>query len=103
LVTDNLKQTSTTYNVFSILQLPIPHARSGKVPIQRCLDAFFNEEILEKDDAWCVALFHACSLTTSHNLNQGLPTMQSQTTRNEETFSRAIATRTHDPPEAIRG
>ncbi|KAH9479240.1 Ubiquitin carboxyl-terminal hydrolase 4 [Psilocybe cubensis] len=44
--------TSTTYNVFSILQLPIPHARSGKVPIEKCLDAFFNEEVLEKDDAW---------------------------------------------------
>ncbi|KAF9474821.1 cysteine proteinase [Pholiota conissans] len=45
-------KTSTTYNVFSILQLPIPNARSGKVPIERCLDAFFNEEVLEKDDAW---------------------------------------------------
>ncbi|KAF9454384.1 cysteine proteinase [Macrolepiota fuliginosa MF-IS2] len=45
-------QTSTTYNVFSILQLPIPHGRNGRVPIERCLDAFFNEEILEKDDAW---------------------------------------------------
>jgi ubiquitin carboxyl-terminal hydrolase 8 len=45
-------KTSTTYNVFSILQLPIPNARSGKIPIERCLDAFFNEEILEKDDAW---------------------------------------------------
>ncbi|KDR80822.1 hypothetical protein GALMADRAFT_222419 [Galerina marginata CBS 339.88] len=45
-------KTSTTYNVFSILQLPIPHTRSGKVPIERCLDAFFNEEVLEKDDAW---------------------------------------------------
>ncbi|KAF9560109.1 cysteine proteinase [Agrocybe pediades] len=46
------QKTSTTYNVFSILSLPIPHGRSGKVPIERCLDAFFNEEILEKDDAW---------------------------------------------------
>jgi len=45
-------QTSTTYNVFSALQLPIPHGRNGRVPIERCLDAFFNEEILEKDDAW---------------------------------------------------
>ncbi|KAJ7580153.1 ubiquitin carboxyl-terminal hydrolase 4 [Mycena floridula] len=45
-------KTSTTYNVFSILQLPIPHGRSGKVPLQRCLEALFNTEILEKDDAW---------------------------------------------------
>ncbi|PFH50295.1 hypothetical protein AMATHDRAFT_4113 [Amanita thiersii Skay4041] len=46
------RKTSTTYNVFSILQLPVPHAKTGKIPIQRCLDAFFNEEILEKDDSW---------------------------------------------------
>lgn len=46
------KKTSTTYNVFSILQLPIPQSRSSKVSIDRCLDALFNEETLEKDDAW---------------------------------------------------
>ncbi|KAJ7066422.1 ubiquitin carboxyl-terminal hydrolase 4 [Mycena amicta] len=46
------KTTSTTYNVFSILQLPIPHSRSSKVPLQSCLDAFFNTEVLEKEDAW---------------------------------------------------
>ncbi|KAJ7491946.1 ubiquitin carboxyl-terminal hydrolase 4 [Mycena latifolia] len=44
--------TSTTYNVFSILQLPIPHGKSSKVPLQSCIDAFFNTEILDKDDAW---------------------------------------------------
>jgi len=38
--------------VFSILQLPIPHGRSSKVPLQSCIDAFFNTEILDKDDAW---------------------------------------------------
>ncbi|KAK0489313.1 ubiquitin carboxyl-terminal hydrolase 4 [Armillaria novae-zelandiae] len=41
--------TSTTYNVFSILQLPIPSGR--QVTLQQCLDALFNDEILEKDDA----------------------------------------------------
>ena len=50
----NYWQTSTTYNVFSILQLPVPNARSGRIAIERCLDAFFDEEILEKDDAWYV-------------------------------------------------
>ena len=45
-------KTSTTYNVFSILQLPIPHGRSSKVPLQSCMEAFFNTEILDKDDAW---------------------------------------------------
>ncbi|KAJ2929686.1 hypothetical protein H1R20_g7424, partial [Candolleomyces eurysporus] len=46
------KKTSTTYNVFSILQLPIPYGRSSKVSIGQCLNALFNDEILEKDDAW---------------------------------------------------
>lgn len=49
-----IEQTSTTYNVFSILQLPVPNARNGKIAIERCLDAFFDEEVLEKDDAWYV-------------------------------------------------
>lgn len=44
--------TSTTYNVFSTLSLPVPQTKHGKVSLQRCLDAFFNTEILEKDDAW---------------------------------------------------
>ncbi|KDQ26519.1 hypothetical protein PLEOSDRAFT_1043620, partial [Pleurotus ostreatus PC15] len=44
-------QTSTTYNVFSMLQLPVP-SRSGKIHLQKCLDAFFNHEVMEKDDAW---------------------------------------------------
>ena len=70
----NYWQTSTTYNVFSILQLPIPNARSGRIPIERCLDAFFNEEILEKDDAWyvctsdgCARVKHSFLLGTAHN------------------------------------
>jgi ubiquitin carboxyl-terminal hydrolase 8 len=50
-------KTSTTYNVFSILQLPIPPGRSSKVPLQNCMDAFFNTEILDKDDAWFVFLY----------------------------------------------
>ncbi|KAL1726470.1 ubiquitin carboxyl-terminal hydrolase 4 [Schizophyllum commune] len=46
-------QTSTTYNTFSILSLPVPHARAGgKAHLKQCLDAFFNSETLEKDDAW---------------------------------------------------
>ncbi|KAF5373289.1 hypothetical protein D9615_007376 [Tricholomella constricta] len=44
--------TSTTYNVFSILQVPIPQGESSRVALKRCLDAFFAVEILEKDDAW---------------------------------------------------
>ncbi|TFK39717.1 hypothetical protein BDQ12DRAFT_681082 [Crucibulum laeve] len=45
-------QTSTTYNVFSILQLPISHSNSSKVHIKECLDMLLDEETLERDDAW---------------------------------------------------
>ncbi|KAJ3806584.1 ubiquitin carboxyl-terminal hydrolase 4 [Lentinula aff. lateritia] len=45
------EKTSTTYNAFSILSLPVP-ARSGKIPLQNCLKAFFNVEVMEGDDAW---------------------------------------------------
>ncbi|KAJ3902455.1 hypothetical protein F5879DRAFT_923823 [Lentinula edodes] len=44
------EKTSTTYNAFSILSLPVP-ARSGKIPLQNCLKAFFNVEVMEGDDA----------------------------------------------------
>ncbi|KAI0769213.1 hypothetical protein BC629DRAFT_1534568 [Irpex lacteus] len=45
--------TSTTYNTFMYLTLPIPQHRGvNKITIQHCLDAFFKEEVLEKSDAW---------------------------------------------------
>ncbi|EPQ27025.1 uncharacterized protein PFL1_06935 [Pseudozyma flocculosa PF-1] len=46
-------KTSTTYNAFMYLSLPIPHGRGiSKVTLQQCLDAFVREEILDKADAW---------------------------------------------------
>lgn len=45
--------TSTTYNTFMYLSLPIPTKRGiSKVSLTQCLDAFLKEEIMEKDDAW---------------------------------------------------
>ncbi|KZT56855.1 cysteine proteinase [Calocera cornea HHB12733] len=46
-------KTSTTYNSFMYLSLPIPSGRGiNKVTLQQCLDAFVKEEIMEKEDAW---------------------------------------------------
>ncbi|KAK9708423.1 ubiquitin-specific protease doa4 [Basidiobolus ranarum] len=45
------KQTSTTYNPFMYLSLPIPLKGNG-IPLSRCLDEFVKEEILDGDDAW---------------------------------------------------
>ncbi|OCH85882.1 cysteine proteinase [Obba rivulosa] len=46
-------KTSTTYNAFMYLTLPIPSNRSGsRVTLQQCLDAFVKEEVMEKSDAW---------------------------------------------------
>ncbi|OBZ73629.1 Ubiquitin carboxyl-terminal hydrolase 8 [Grifola frondosa] len=46
-------KTSTTYNAFMYLTLPIPTGRRlSKVSLQHCLDTFFKEEVMEKSDAW---------------------------------------------------
>ncbi|KAM0752242.1 hypothetical protein T439DRAFT_299975 [Meredithblackwellia eburnea MCA 4105] len=46
-------KTSTTYNTFMPLSVPIPSGRGiGRVDLQQCISAFVREEILEKDDAW---------------------------------------------------
>ncbi|KAK7685732.1 hypothetical protein QCA50_011077 [Cerrena zonata] len=47
------RQTSTTYNSFMYLTLPIPTGRSSsEVKLSDCLDAFVKEEVMEKSDAW---------------------------------------------------
>ncbi|CDO68378.1 hypothetical protein BN946_scf184815.g25 [Trametes cinnabarina] len=46
-------KTSTTYNTFMYLTLPIPPTRSNsKVTLQQCIDAFVKEEIMDHSDAW---------------------------------------------------
>lgn len=44
-------QTSTTYNSFMYLSLPIPSSRNS-ANLYQCLDAFVKEEVMEKADAW---------------------------------------------------
>jgi len=47
------RKTSTTYNAFMYLSLPIPSGRGyNKVTLQQCLDSFVQEEVMEKTDAW---------------------------------------------------
>ncbi|KAG8951882.1 ubiquitin-specific protease doa4 [Tulasnella sp. 424] len=47
------KQTSTTFNSFMYLTLPIPTGRGvTKVTLKQCLDAFVKPETMEKSDAW---------------------------------------------------
>ncbi|PWZ03562.1 hypothetical protein BCV70DRAFT_155655 [Testicularia cyperi] len=46
-------KTSTTYEAFTYLSLPIPHGRGvNKATLQQCLDAFVREEVLDKADMW---------------------------------------------------
>ena len=45
--------TSTTYNAFMSLSLPVPAGRGmSQVALSQCLDAFVREEVLEKGNAW---------------------------------------------------
>ncbi|GAA6022375.1 hypothetical protein JCM11491_003240 [Sporobolomyces phaffii] len=46
-------KTSTTYNTFMPLSVPIPsHRGVHRVTLMSCLEAFVRDEILDKDDAW---------------------------------------------------
>ncbi|KAH9893374.1 cysteine proteinase [Cubamyces lactineus] len=46
-------KTSTTYNTFMYLTLPIPTIRgNSKVTLEQCIDAFVKEEVMDKSDAW---------------------------------------------------
>lgn len=48
-----LHQTSTTYNAFMYLSLPIPHGRGiHRATLHQCLEAFVREEVMDKADAW---------------------------------------------------
>ncbi|KAI8968571.1 hypothetical protein BDF20DRAFT_839662 [Mycotypha africana] len=48
------RYTSTTYNAFMSLSLPIPtkKLRLSSITLQQCLDYFVKEETLDKGDAW---------------------------------------------------
>lgn len=46
-------KTSTTYEAYTYLSLPVPHGRGvGKVSLGACLDAFVQKEVLDKGDMW---------------------------------------------------
>lgn len=47
-------RTSTTFNAFQTLSLPIPPPtrQHPQVSLQNCLTDFLREEILDGDDAW---------------------------------------------------
>lgn len=62
-------KTSTTYNTFMHLSLPVPdHKQASRVSLQQCLDAFVQQEVMEKTDAWncpnCKALRKATKVLT---------------------------------------
>lgn len=49
------RKTSTTYNSFMYLSMPLPQTR-GRATLQQCLDMFVQEEVMEKADAWFVTV-----------------------------------------------
>ncbi|KAF8555660.1 cysteine proteinase [Imleria badia] len=65
--------TSTTYNSFMYLSLPIPNIKGpSKAPLYSCLDTFVKEEVLEKSEAWhcpkCKALRSATKILSLSRL-----------------------------------
>jgi len=63
-------QTSTTYDSFMYLSLPMPSVEGpSKTSLQSCLDAFVREEVLfgNGDMVWCCAILWHCShVVTRH-------------------------------------
>lgn len=51
------RKTSTTYNSFMYLTLQIPSGKNSKATLQQCLDAFVQEEVMEKADAWYALIY----------------------------------------------
>lgn len=49
-------QTSTTFNAFQMLSLPIPNPdrRRPEISLSDCLGEFLREEILDRDNCWFV-------------------------------------------------
>ncbi|CAO3670058.1 unnamed protein product [Rhizopus microsporus] len=65
--------TSTTYNSFMSLSLPIPTSRNGPtiMSIYQCLDYFVQDEILEGDNAWnCPRCKKPCRASKSLTLSK---------------------------------
>ncbi|KAG1857326.1 hypothetical protein DFJ58DRAFT_726903 [Suillus subalutaceus] len=58
------RKTSTTYNSFMYLSLPVPSVKGpSKTSLQLCLDAFVKEEVLSGTEAWYgVAQFYGIVL-----------------------------------------
>ena len=46
------RNTSTTYNAFSVLSLPIPNKMNGHVLLDDCLEAFTTTELLDDNNRW---------------------------------------------------
>ena len=47
-------KTSTTYDAFMYISLPIPPGKN-KLVVQELIDEFVETEIMDKADAWCVS------------------------------------------------
>ena len=63
-LTNATRQTSTTYNTFMYLSLPVPSGRHLKVSLEDCVAAFVKEEVLEKEDAWSAASHSGTALAS---------------------------------------
>jgi ubiquitin carboxyl-terminal hydrolase 8 len=48
-----INQTSTTYDTFMYMSLPVPAGRKAVV-VQELIDEFVKAEVLEGEDAWYV-------------------------------------------------
>ncbi|CDK29363.1 unnamed protein product [Kuraishia capsulata CBS 1993] len=68
------KNTSTTYNAYSILSLPIPETSARtKISLGQCFDQFCAPEILDGDDRWMCPHCKVKNRTTKTMMISRLP------------------------------
>lgn len=96
-----IHQTSTTYDAFMYLSLPVPQGKQ-KVVLYQLIDNFVQTEVMENDDAWYVppkSVREKSSLT--YRPLQELSTMQSATKGNEKPFHCPATSCSTDTPQAF--
>jgi ubiquitin carboxyl-terminal hydrolase 8 len=68
------QKTSTTFNSFRSLQLPVLSGKTfGKVTLTQCLDAFVKEEIMDGNDKWACPTCKTLRKATKHLSISRLP------------------------------
>lgn len=95
-----MNQTSTTYDAFMYMSLPVPSGKT-KVVIQELIDEFVKAEVMEKENAWYALSLPRRPLCIELTVFQVLSSLQNQPSRFQNTNHRPSSTCTAHPTQTI--